>query len=65
MAGKTSKQTELAGIVRFSKEQLAGAKRYHGKKDLINALLEPGKVYAMAEADAMLEQFMKGKVKVC
>ncbi|MDR2024386.1 MAG: hypothetical protein LBQ71_14335 [Hungatella sp.] len=65
MAGKTSKQTEPQETVRYTKEQLAGAKRYREKKDLINALLEPGKAYTMAEADELLEKFMKGKVKVC
>ncbi|MEY8357073.1 hypothetical protein AALB39_27530 [Lachnospiraceae bacterium 54-53] len=65
MAGKTSKQTGLQEAVRYTKEQLTGAKRYRGKKDLINALLEPGKVYSMEEADELLEKFMKGKVSVC
>nr|DAL80246.1 MAG TPA: hypothetical protein [Caudoviricetes sp.] len=65
MAGKTNKQTGAEEAVHYTKEQLAGAKRYQGKKDLINALLEPGKDYTMAETDKLLEQFMKGKVKVC
>lgn len=65
MAGKTSKQTETQEAVRYTKEQLASAKRYRGKKDLINALLESRQTYTMAEADETLEQFMKGKVSVC
>ncbi len=65
MAGKTSKQTESEETVRYSKEQLVDAKRYREKKDLINALLEPGEAYTMAEADELLEKFMKGKVSIC
>jgi hypothetical protein len=65
MAGKTSKQAELGVAVRYTKEQLANSKRYRVKKDMINALLKPGKAYTMAEADELLEKFMKGKVSVC
>ncbi|WP_367569042.1 hypothetical protein [Lacrimispora sp.] len=65
MAGRTSKHAEPEGAARYIKEQLVNAKRYRGKKDLINALLEPGKAYTMAEVDEMLEKFMKGKVSAC
>jgi hypothetical protein len=65
MAGKSSKKTAPEMAVCYTKEQLAGAKRYCGKKDLISALLDPGKTYTMAEADELLEKFMKGKVSVC
>lgn len=65
MAGKTNKKAEPEVAVRYTKDQLADSKRYRGKKDLIYALLEPGKAYTMAEAEALLEKFMKGKVSVC
>ena len=65
MAGKTNKKAEPKVTVRYTKEQLADSKRYRGKKDLINALLEPGKAYTMPEAEALFEKFMKGKVSVC
>ena len=64
MAGKT-KQAEPGVAVRYTKEQLVNSKRYRGKKDMINALLKPGKAFTMAEADELLEKFMKGKVSVC
>lgn len=65
MAGKTNKQTGAEEAVHYTKEQLAGAKRYQGKKDLINALLDTERGYTMEEADELLEKFMKGKVSVC
>lgn len=46
----------------YTKEQLAASKKYANRRDLIGALLENGKTYTLAEADALIEQFMKGKV---
>lgn len=46
----------------FSKKQLAAAKRYADKRDLINALLSDDKLYTVKEADALIDQYLKGKV---
>lgn len=46
----------------YTKEQLAASKKYANRRDLIGALLESGKTYTRAETDALIEQFMKGKV---
>ena len=46
-----------------TKEQLAASKRYAKRRDLIMALLEPGKTYTLNEADRLIDGFMKGKVK--
>lgn len=46
----------------FTKEQLAAAKRYEGKRDLINALLSKDELYTVSETDALIEKYLKGKV---
>lgn len=55
-------KTEKAVAV-YSKEQLAASKRYATKRDIISALLENGKTYALDEVDALIEKYMKGKVR--
>lgn len=46
----------------FTLQQLAGSKRYRGKADLLNALLDPDKAYTTEEADAAINNYRKGKV---
>lgn len=53
------------GEIKFRKEQLLHAERYRSKKDLVNALLEDNREYSLTEVDAVIEKFMKGKVKGC
>ncbi len=48
--------------VGFTKEQLLRSKRYVDRKDLLNALLDGSKLYSIDEADALIADFMKGKV---
>ena len=47
----------------FSKEQLLTFGRYRGRRDLLGVLLEDGRRYTYAEVDALVETFMKGKVR--
>mgnify|MGYP001085707999 CR=1 FL=1 len=47
----------------FTKDQLATSKRYASVRDLVSVLLEDGKQYTLAEVDAKIETFKKGKVK--
>lgn len=47
----------------FSKEQLLKAKRFQGKRDVINALLKPDKEYTVKTVEQMIEKYMKGRVK--
>ena len=56
---KETKQGEAT----FSKQELLQAECYHGKKDLVSALLEDGRKYSLKEVDAVIEKFMKGKVR--
>ncbi|WP_276950566.1 hypothetical protein [Acetatifactor muris] len=48
---------------RFSKEQLLVSKRFRDKEDLVNALLEDGKLYTMRSVEERIEKYKKGKVK--
>jgi hypothetical protein len=57
-----NKKTE-ENVPRFTKEQLLSSKRYNGQKDIINAILKDGVLYTLEEVDALIEKFMKGKVK--
>ena len=54
---------KTAAAVKYTKEQLLKAKRYSQRKDLINALLEDNRQYAIDEVDAAIENFLKGKVR--
>lgn len=46
----------------FTKAQLVAAKRFESDKDLVSALLEDEKQYALTEVEAMIENYKKGKV---
>lgn len=59
---KTPNTEQATPAATYTKEQLAASKRYANRRDLIQALLEDGKAYALKEADALIEQYMKGKV---
>lgn len=56
-------KTKTTEAATFTMEQLAASKRYANRRDLIRALLEPGKAYTLAEVDGMIEKFRKGKVR--
>lgn len=56
---KETKQGEAT----FLKQELLEAECYQGKKDLVSALLEDGRKYSLKEVDAIIDKFMKGKVK--
>lgn len=47
----------------FEKEQLMSSERFRNKRDLLNALLRENKLYAVSQAEEMIEIYMKGKVK--
>ncbi len=58
-----AKTETTAAAATFTREQLAASKRYANRRDLIRAMLEPGKAYTLAEVDGMIEKFRKGKVR--
>lgn len=57
------KKETTGNIQRYEKEELLKADRYRQKADLIEALLEPDTGYTIKEVDAVIEKFLKGKVK--
>lgn len=48
---------------KYSKEQLIRSARYMRRRDLLGALLQDDKAYTLEEVDALVDNFMKGKVK--
>lgn len=49
--------------VQYTKDHLIASKKYANRRDLISALLADDKIYTLDEVDALIEKFMKGKVK--
>ena len=49
--------------IRVKKDNLVTSARYLDKKDVVNAVLEDGKEYTLAEVDELIRKFMKGKVR--
>ena len=48
----------------FSKEQFLNSSRFEpAQKDVLGAILEPNKLYTMAEAKKLLGDFLKRRVK--
>lgn len=56
--GKTEQEACL-----FSKTQLLAAKRFQGRRDIVNALLSENKQYAAETVEQMIENYKKGQVK--
>lgn len=47
----------------FEKKQLAECQDFREQADLVNALLEDGKLYTKDEARRLVNKFLKGQVK--
>ena len=47
----------------FTKQQLAESKRYKKQRDLLEALLEDGKTYKIAQVDNITGDYMRKEVK--
>lgn len=52
-----------ASVDTFTKQQLAESKRYKKKRDLLEALLEDGKTYTIAQVDKITGDYLKKEVK--
>ena len=59
---KTETKTEQAAAT-YTKAQLTASKKYANRRDIISALLDDGKAYTLDEVDALINKYMKGKVK--
>ena len=51
------------GETKYKKQELLKAECYRERKDLVGALLEDGREYSLEEVDAVLDKFLKGKVR--
>ena len=58
----TKKGAAAAEAPAFEKKQLAACQDFRGQADLVNALLEDGKLYTN-EARRLVNKFLKGQVK--
>lgn len=47
----------------FTKQQLAESKRYKKQRDLLEALLENGKTYTIAQVDKIISDYLKKEVR--
>jgi hypothetical protein len=67
MASKTKpadvEVVEKVEPIKFTKDKILSANRYSNRKDILGALLEDGKEYSFDQVDALMDEFMKGKVK--
>lgn len=48
---------------KFPKEQILSANKFNNRKDILGVLLEDGKEYSFDQAEALMDDFMKGKVE--
>lgn len=62
MAKKESADTAPNEAV-YTREQILSSRKYAARRDLVSALLKEGAAYTLTEVDALIEKFMKGKVK--
>ena len=51
------------GETKYKKQELLKAERYRERKDLVGALLKDCREYSLEEVDAVIDKFVKGKVK--
>ena len=58
-----AKEAEKEVEVKFSKNQLLAAKRFSGRRDILEALLSDDETYTVKTVEQMIEDYMKGKVK--
>ncbi len=60
--GSSAEGRALKKERKFSKQQLLAARRFQGRKDIVNALLDPDKQYTAEAVEKMIETYMKGQV---
>lgn len=63
VSGRALEKPQGKAVSKYTKEQLLACAKYSTRKDVMDALLDENKKYTKAEADALLEKYMKGKVK--
>lgn len=56
-------KSEKTKEITFAKENILKFKQYRNRVDLLTVLLEENKLYTKTDVDALIDNFMKGKVK--
>lgn len=59
---KTKEKKEVDDSPVFLKQDLVKSKRYFDKRDILNALLEDGKTYTLAQVDDIIKTFLSKEV---
>ncbi|SBV94358.1 conserved hypothetical protein [uncultured Eubacteriales bacterium] len=47
----------------FTKDQLMGSAAFYSRKDVLAAVLRDKEVYTKSQAERLVDEFLKGKVK--
>lgn len=63
LAKVENKAAEVKEKVTFTKAKILKSKRYAHRVDLLGVILTDSKAYTFDEVDALIEKFMKGKVR--
>lgn len=63
MATRKKTEPKTPAVPAFTKEQLLAFSKYCGRRDLLGVLLQDNRRYTYDEVDALVDDFMKGKVK--
>lgn len=59
----TAVKAGVKAKITYSKSKILNSKRYEHRVDLLGVLLDDSEAYTFDEVDALVEKFMKGKVK--
>ena len=57
------KKVEVKQEALFTKEQILASKKYVNRKDVCNTVIPDDFNGTLAQADGLIDKFMKGKVK--
>jgi hypothetical protein len=60
---KKSAAEEAVMEPKFAKVDLVNSKRFRDERDIVSALLKDDVKYTVFEVEAMITEYMKGKVK--
>lgn len=64
MIMSSEKKAEKEAVtVKYTKEQLLASERYRNRRDLVSALLIDGEMYSLEEAEQIMGNFLKGRVR--
>lgn len=61
-AEKKVKSAEQPQETKYTKAALAGSKRFQARRDLLNAILDDGVEYTIAEAETIINNYLNKEV---